>query len=81
MQEIRGNRISMIFQQPLSSLNPVFRVGDQIAEVFEIHQGVSKDEARKRAVEMLRHGGHPRRQSGGPRPSRTRSPAARPSGS
>jgi oligopeptide/dipeptide ABC transporter ATP-binding protein len=59
MQQLRGNRISMIFQQPLSSLNPVFRVGDQIAEVFEIHEGVSKDEARKRAVEMLRMVGIP----------------------
>jgi oligopeptide/dipeptide ABC transporter ATP-binding protein len=59
MQQLRGNRISMIFQQPLSSLNPVFRVGDQIGEVFEIHEGVSKDEARKRAVEMLRMVGIP----------------------
>ena len=59
MQDIRGNRISMIFQQPLSSLNPVFRVGDQIAEVFEIHQSLSKDEARKKAVEMMRKVGIP----------------------
>ena len=59
MQQIRGNRISMIFQQPLTSLNPVFRVGDQIAEVFEIHEGLSKEEARKRAVEMLRMVGIP----------------------
>jgi oligopeptide/dipeptide ABC transporter ATP-binding protein len=59
MQQLRGNRISMIFQQPLTSLNPVFRVGDQIAEVFEIHEGLSKDEARKRAVEMLRMVGIP----------------------
>lgn len=59
MQEIRGNRISMIFQQPLSSLNPVFRVGDQIGEVYEIHEGLSKEEARKRAVEMLRQVGIP----------------------
>jgi oligopeptide/dipeptide ABC transporter ATP-binding protein len=59
MQQLRGNRISMIFQQPLTSLNPVFRVGDQIAEVFEIHEGLSKEEARKRAVEMLRMVGIP----------------------
>jgi peptide/nickel transport system ATP-binding protein len=59
MQRIRGNRISMIFQQPLSSLNPVFRVGDQIAEAFQIHAGLSKDEARKRAVEMMRLVGIP----------------------
>jgi len=54
MQSLRGNRISMIFQQPLSSLNPVFRIGDQIAEVFEIHRGMSREEARSQAVEMLR---------------------------
>ena len=53
LQDLRGNRISMIFQQPLSSLNPVFRIGDQVAEVFEIHEGLSKDEALKRAVDML----------------------------
>lgn len=54
MQDLRGNRISMIFQQPLSSLNPVFRIGDQVAEVFEIHQGLSKEEARTKAIDMLR---------------------------
>lgn len=59
MRHIRGNRISMIFQQPLSSLNPVFRVGDQIAEVFEIHEGISREEGRRRAVEMLRLVGIP----------------------
>jgi len=59
MQAIRGNRISMIFQQPLSSLNPVFRVGDQIAEVYQIHANMSKDEAWDRAVEMLRMVGIP----------------------
>ncbi|MCB0216365.1 MAG: ABC transporter ATP-binding protein [Caldilineae bacterium] len=59
MQDLRGNRISMIFQQPLSSLNPVFRIGDQISEVFEIHEGISRDEGRKRAVDMLRLVGIP----------------------
>mgnify|MGYP000906285982 CR=1 FL=1 len=54
MQDLRGNRISMIFQQPLSSLNPVFRIGDQVAEVFEIHQGLDKEEARTKAIDMLR---------------------------
>ena len=57
MQDLRGNRVSMIFQQPLSSLNPVFRIGDQIAEVFEIHASISKDEAKRRAIEMLRQVG------------------------
>jgi len=59
MQDLRGNRISMIFQQPLSSLNPVFRIGDQVAEVFEIHESLSKEEARKKAVEMFRRVGIP----------------------
>jgi peptide/nickel transport system ATP-binding protein len=59
MQDIRGNRMSMIFQQPLTSLNPVFRIGDQIAEVFEIHGNISREEARKRAVEMLKRVGIP----------------------
>jgi oligopeptide/dipeptide ABC transporter ATP-binding protein len=59
MRHVRGNRISMIFQQPLSSLNPVFRVGDQIAETFEIHEGISKEEARQKAVDMLRLVGIP----------------------
>ncbi len=59
MQDMRGNRMSMIFQQPLSSLNPVFRIGDQIAEVYQIHGGVSKGEAWDRAVEMLRMVGIP----------------------
>lgn len=53
MMNIRGNRISMIFQQPQSSLNPVFTVGDQIAEVLGIHQQISKEDAWKRAVELL----------------------------
>ncbi len=59
MVQMRGNKIAMIFQQPISSLNPVFKVGDQVAEVFEIHQGLNRDEARKRAVEMLAQVGIP----------------------
>ncbi|MCB9431233.1 MAG: ABC transporter ATP-binding protein [Ardenticatenaceae bacterium] len=53
MVKIRGNRISMIFQQPQSSLNPVFRVGEQLAEVLYIHQDIGKDAGEKRAVELL----------------------------
>ena len=53
MRDIRGNEISMIFQEPMTSLNPVFSIGDQIAESVRLHQGVSKKEARARAVEML----------------------------
>lgn len=53
MTEIRGNRISMIFQQPTSCLNPVFRVGEQLSEVLHIHQDLGRDAGQKRAVELL----------------------------
>jgi len=53
MRSIRGNRISMIFQEPMTSLNPVFTVGDQISEVFVNHEGLSAKEAMERTVEML----------------------------
>jgi peptide/nickel transport system ATP-binding protein len=53
MVHMRGNRISMIFQQPQSSLNPVFTVGDQVAEVLQIHQNMTKEASWKRAVELL----------------------------
>jgi oligopeptide/dipeptide ABC transporter ATP-binding protein len=59
MMEIRGNRISMIFQQPQSSLNPVFKVGDQVAEVMRIHQKMDKAQAWKKAVDVLRLVGIP----------------------
>ena len=54
MRKIRGNQIGMIFQEPMTSLNPVFTVGDQIGEAVILHQGASKREARERAIEMLR---------------------------
>jgi peptide/nickel transport system ATP-binding protein len=53
MRRIRGNDISMIFQEPMTSLNPVFTVGDQIAEAIQLHQKKSRSEAMKLAVEML----------------------------
>jgi len=59
MVHMRGNRISMIFQQPQSSLNPVFKVGDQVAEVLQIHQDLGKEESWKKAVELLRVVGIP----------------------
>lgn len=59
MREIRGNEISMIFQEPMTSLNPVFTVGDQIAETVRLHQGASKTDALDRAVEMLKAVGIP----------------------
>jgi len=54
MREIRGNEIAMIFQEPMSSLNPVFKVGDQIIEAITLHQDVNRREAMDRAIEMLR---------------------------
>jgi peptide/nickel transport system ATP-binding protein len=59
MRAIRGNEISMIFQEPMSSLNPVYTVGDQIQEAILLHQKVSKAEARKRTIEMLKRVGIP----------------------
>lgn len=53
MTQIRGNQISMIFQQPQSCLNPVFKIGDQLTEVLLIHEDIGKDEAAKRAIELL----------------------------
>ena len=53
IRDIRGNRISMIFQEPMSALNPVFTVGDQVAEVARVHARMSRKDAWDRAVEML----------------------------
>ena len=53
MRNIRGNKISMIFQDPMTSLNPVFTIGDQIIEAITLHQGLDKKDARKKAIEML----------------------------
>lgn len=59
MIKVRGNRISMIFQQPQTALNPVFRVNDQIGEVLNIHQDFGKEAGRARAVELLKMVGIP----------------------
>jgi oligopeptide/dipeptide ABC transporter ATP-binding protein len=59
MRLMRGNQLSMIFQQPTSCLNPVFRVGDQIAEVLQIHRGMDKKEGWEKAVHLLRTVGIP----------------------
>lgn len=60
MREIRGNEIAMIFQEPMTSLNPVFTIGDQIGEAIRLHTKASKKEARNRAVDMLKKVGIPR---------------------
>jgi len=59
MRRIRGNHISMIFQEPMTSLNPVYTIGDQICEAIELHQGLSKKESLEKAIEMLRMVGIP----------------------
>ena len=59
LRDIRGDQISMIFQQPNASLNPVFRAGFQIAEVYEIHEGLKHKLGHERAIEMLRKVGIP----------------------
>jgi len=60
MRKIRGNEISMIFQEPMTSLNPVFKVGDQISEAIILHQKLSKAQARQKSIDMLNLVGIPR---------------------
>jgi peptide/nickel transport system ATP-binding protein len=77
MQGVRGNHISMIFQEPMTSLNPVLTVGSQIAEGLTLHRGLSRDDARDEAMEILsqvgipspaeRFGDYPHQMSGGMR--------------
>jgi peptide/nickel transport system ATP-binding protein/oligopeptide transport system ATP-binding protein len=77
MRRIRGRSISMIFQEPMTSLNPVFPIGDQISEVLQLHEGMSKKDAWHRSIEMLKRVGisapeqkvkeYPHRLSGGMR--------------
>jgi peptide/nickel transport system ATP-binding protein len=57
MRAIRGRRIAMIFQEPMSALDPVFTVGHQIAETLRVHSGIGKQEARAQTIEMLRRVG------------------------
>jgi peptide/nickel transport system ATP-binding protein len=73
MRKVRGKRISMVFQDPMTALNPIMRIGNQIMEVIYLHNDISKHEARERAMEILRlvgiHGGryfeYPHQFSGG----------------
>src|SRR4051812_47611057 len=59
MRRIRGNHLSMIFQEPMTSLNPVYTVGEQIGETVRLHQKLDRKRAKERAVEMLRQVGIP----------------------
>jgi peptide/nickel transport system ATP-binding protein len=60
LRAIRGNQISMIFQEPMTSLNPVFKVGDQIAETLRLHKGLSNKEAWEKAVDLMNQVGIPK---------------------
>ena len=62
LRDVRGNQIAMIFQDPMTSLNPVYTVGDQIVEAIVTHEQASKQEAKRRAVELLRQVGIPNAQ-------------------
>ena len=59
MQEIRGNRIAMVFQEPLTSLNPVFTIGDQLQEAIRVHKKVAPDALREQAISLLKDIGMP----------------------
>jgi oligopeptide transport system ATP-binding protein len=59
IREIRGNKISMIFQDPMTSLNPFLRISTQMVETIVLHQGLSSEEAKKKAIEMLKLAGIP----------------------
>ncbi|WP_027307663.1 ABC transporter ATP-binding protein [Caloramator sp. ALD01] len=60
IRKIRGNKISVIFQEPMTSLNPVFTIGDQIIEAIVLHQNMNKEKAREKAIDMLKLVGIPR---------------------
>ena len=59
MQKIRGNQIAMVFQEPLTSLNPVFTIGDQIGEAIRVHESIANDELESRCVRLLKDVGIP----------------------
>lgn len=62
-RKIRGKEISMIFQEPMTSLNPTMKIGEQIAEIIRLHQGASKEEAARQTIQILKETGLPRVES------------------
>ena len=62
MSDVRGNKVSMIFQEPMTALNPVLKIGEQIGEVLIRHRGMNKRDSRQRAIELLKSVGFPRAQ-------------------
>jgi peptide/nickel transport system ATP-binding protein len=75
LRRIRGKRIGMIFQDPLTSLNPLYRIGDQLVETIKTHLNLSETAARKRAIDLLAEVGIPAPKNAST-PIRTNSPAA-----
>src|SRR5699024_11892663 len=59
IRKVRGNKISMIFQEPLTSLNPVFTIGNQISETIRLHQKLDKKQAKQETIEVLKREGLP----------------------
>ena len=76
MQKIRGSGIAMVFQEPMTSLNPVFTIGEQLMETLRAHERLSPSAQRERAIEMLDARRHPLGRAGGSTTIRTSSPAA-----
>ena len=76
MRAIRGSEIAMIFQEPMTSLNPVYRVGSQIQEAIQLHQTPDKKQSWEQAVDMLRPGRHAEPGADRDAPTRTSCPAA-----
>ena len=76
MRKIRGNDIAMIFQDPMTSLNPVLTIGRQISEALELHKGMDQRAARKRTHRAAGAGRHPGRAQRASTTTRTSSPAA-----
>ena len=81
LQQVRGDRIAMVFQDPMTSFNPVYRIGDQIVEAIRAHRGeIDKARGARAGGRAARLGRHPRRRAGGSTTTRTSSPAACASG-